>query len=46
MCQLGLGVPLDEATAQKFPEIEAAAGAAIDVVFGDENYIALQAGPY
>ncbi|XP_028037724.1 prostatic acid phosphatase-like [Bombyx mandarina] len=42
--QLGLGVPLDEATAQKFPEIEAAAGAAIDVVFGDENYIALQAG--
>ncbi|XP_028165198.1 prostatic acid phosphatase-like [Ostrinia furnacalis] len=42
--QLSLGMPLNNEIDAAWPELQAAAGAAIDIVFGDENYIALEAG--
>ncbi|KAL0830088.1 hypothetical protein ABMA28_003545 [Loxostege sticticalis] len=44
--QLSLGLPIDPEIQAAWPEVEAAAGAAIDIVFGDKNYIALQAGVF
>ncbi|CAG4976610.1 unnamed protein product [Parnassius apollo] len=43
---ISLGLPLKSKVQEALPEIKAAAGEAIDVLFGDDNYIALQAGPF
>ncbi|CAK1588888.1 unnamed protein product [Parnassius mnemosyne] len=44
--QISLGLPLKPKLQETLPEIKAAAGEAIDLLFGDDNYIALQAGPF
>ncbi|KAL0830089.1 hypothetical protein ABMA28_003546 [Loxostege sticticalis] len=44
--QISLGLPVDPEIQAAWPEVEAAAGAAADIVMGNKNYIALQAGVF
>ncbi|KAL0830087.1 hypothetical protein ABMA28_003544 [Loxostege sticticalis] len=44
--QLSLGLPIDPEIQAAWSEVEAAAGATAEIVFGDKNYIALQAGVF
>ncbi|XP_030032587.2 prostatic acid phosphatase-like [Manduca sexta] len=44
--QISLGVPLTEELQALLPEIKEIAGAAMDVLFGDDDYVALEAGVY
>lgn len=42
--QISLGIPVDPEIQAIWPEVEAIAGEAVEVAFGDKNFIALQAG--
>ncbi|XP_030032588.2 prostatic acid phosphatase-like [Manduca sexta] len=42
--QISLGVPLTEELQALLPEIKDVAGAAMDILFGDDDYVALEAG--
>ncbi|KAL0879706.1 hypothetical protein ABMA27_003421 [Loxostege sticticalis] len=42
--QISLGIPVDPEIQAIWPEVEKIAGEAVEVAFGDKNFIALQAG--